>query len=743
MSLKAQVLSRLAKILVLVTLAFILPISPAHAGATFGFPVSVNNSALTSPTFNQVQSTLDGTTLVAATNGYLIKSTDTGTTWTTISAAGSKNWSAVAINDSGTVIIAAESGGGLWLSTNSGASFTLQSNGVSTATSWYWLDTNASGSIIIASNQGTGVYISRDTGATWSSKSVTGASVIKAAYLSADGDKAVLMSSGNSTLYTSTGVFTAWTAQTGAGAVNSGTTAFGFSRDGQKILCMRNSSTAMARTQNFGATWETVTAPTSYAISMATSDDMSTIWLAPNGASSYYSTDYGATWTTKSSLGSFKFFYISPNSQRWIAIYNSLGLWTSDGLPTSLTYRPINLGYSNWYKSAMSTDGSVIAAASNGGEVSTSRDGGTTWTSNGSIGRGLTWNCLAVSGDGNVIYAGAFGAGILKSTNQGQTFTTLTGTGFPGTGVALNGCTTNNDGSKFAFIAGGGGVYYSANGGTSATLIRSRNLCGSTYEFLTVAMTNDGSKFATTCATNNTYVFVSSNGGTTWETTTATAATQSRELKASADGRVLIATYSSTAPKVSTDWGATWSTIAGVGTSHAYGLSINSDGSLIVLGQASSAGNLYYSMNRGSSFTQASGLPVGYYSTAALSGDSTKLLVGIDGALLKTISVDLTFPTGNFASLGLNTTPSYRGSVTLTATLATAGTDGKVTFFANGKRIPGCIKVSSSALVATCTWKPSSKGSVTLSATSFPTDQSYSSGSISVPVAVGARTGLR
>jgi hypothetical protein len=148
-------------------------------------------------------------------------------------------------------------------------------------------------------------------------------------------------------------------------------------------------------------------------------------------------------------------------------------------------------------------------------------------------------------------------------------------------------------------------------------------------------------------------------------------------------------------------------------------------------------------MNRGSSFTQATGLPVGYYSTAALSGDSTKLLIGVDGALLKTIAVDLVFLSGNFASLAPSSTPTYRGSVTLTATLATAGSDGKVTFFANGKKIPGCIKIPSSALVATCTWKPSIKGSVTLSATSFPTDQSFSSGSISVPVAVGKRTGLR
>ena len=47
----------------------------------------------------------------------------------------------------------------------------------------------------------------------------------------------------------------------------------------------------------------------------------------------------------------------------------------------------------------------------------------------------------------------------------------------------------------------------------------------------------------------------------------------------------------------------------------------------------------------------------------------------------------------------------YRTITSIVATSSPAGTDGKVTFTLNGKRIAGCIKLSSSALTTTCNWK--------------------------------------
>lgn len=58
-------------------------------------------------------------------------------------------------------------------------------------------------------------------------------------------------------------------------------------------------------------------------------------------------------------------------------------------------------------------------------------------------------------------------------------------------------------------------------------------------------------------------------------------------------------------------------------------------------------------------------------------------------------------------------TATFRTSVQLRATTSA---DGRVVFRQNGKNIPGCIRVATSANVATCNWSPSMRGSVTLTA---------------------------
>ena len=52
---------------------------------------------------------------------------------------------------------------------------------------------------------------------------------------------------------------------------------------------------------------------------------------------------------------------------------------------------------------------------------------------------------------------------------------------------------------------------------------------------------------------------------------------------------------------------------------------------------------------------------------------------------------------------GLNTAV-YRTNSTLRSTV---DVDGKVTFFFNGKRIPGCINLQTTSKIVDCTWKPS------------------------------------
>jgi hypothetical protein len=108
-------------------------------------------------------------------------------------------------------------------------------------------------------------------------------------------------------------------------------------------------------------------------------------------------------------------------------------------------------------------------------------------------------------------------------------------------------------------------------------------------------------------------------------------------------------------------------------------------------------------------------------------------LIGTPSSTLSTIAL----------SIGSNRAV-YNSPTSITATLGVSGSDGKVTFKANQKKIPGCISIPSTSLTATCNWKPKIHGSVQISATLFPSNSNYlQSTSTDLNVLVGPRTTLR
>jgi hypothetical protein len=94
------------------------------------------------------------------------------------------------------------------------------------------------------------------------------------------------------------------------------------------------------------------------------------------------------------------------------------------------------------------------------------------------------------------------------------------------------------------------------------------------------------------------------------------------------------------------------------------------------------------------------------------------------------------------AGLGYSTTtslaaatfpnPNYRNSNLITATVSKPG---KVTFYQQGVVIPGC-KNKTATSTATCSWKPSRRGKVSVTASLIPTDLGYvpSNGALSFQV---------
>jgi hypothetical protein len=72
----------------------------------------------------------------------------------------------------------------------------------------------------------------------------------------------------------------------------------------------------------------------------------------------------------------------------------------------------------------------------------------------------------------------------------------------------------------------------------------------------------------------------------------------------------------------------------------------------------------------------------------------------------------------------------------------------RVSFFANGKRIAGCYRVTSSGIApnvtASCAWKPTVMNRQTITVVAAPIDSSYANGNLtSSPIQVVRRTNQR
>jgi hypothetical protein len=92
-------------------------------------------------------------------------------------------------------------------------------------------------------------------------------------------------------------------------------------------------------------------------------------------------------------------------------------------------------------------------------------------------------------------------------------------------------------------------------------------------------------------------------------------------------------------------------------------------------------------------------------------------------------------------SVSIGTNPAAKGTAnTIIATISAAG---KVQFFIDGKRVPGCLAVRGTTS-ATCNWKPSRIGAAIIKATLKPTNGSIPTiSSTPLQVSVGRRTGAR
>ena len=279
----------------------------------------------------------------------------------TLKSAPATYLSSVASSADGSKLVAAGGNVGLFLSTNSGSTWTNSFGG-----DWTRVASSADGAKLVAVTMGD-VVTSTDSGATWQHDyPVEPERVWSAVASSADGTKLVVAAYNGGPLYASANSGTSWVQLTNYPVANQWILAIASSADGRTLATASKKLVPFGQggvyiSTNSGQTWVQVTnLPNDDWDAIALSADGTKMVAAPQNDSIYISTNTGATW--------------SP------------------------TETPSEL----WESVAMSADGTKVIAGP-AAVIYTSVDSGITWTTNNVP----FVNCVSVasSADGNELEA--------------------------------------------------------------------------------------------------------------------------------------------------------------------------------------------------------------------------------------------------------------------------------------------------------------------------------------------------
>jgi hypothetical protein len=314
-------------------------------------------------------------------------------TWTQTSAP-TNYWNSIAASADGTKLVAAVYGGGIYTSTNSGATWTLtgapSDGGLDSA--WESVASSADGTKLVAVRfYDNPIYLSTNSGINWSTNGPS--ENWQSVACSSDGKKLVAVVYIGGPIYTSTNSGTIWTQATNA--PDNWWQSVASSADGNKLVAAvggrgGGGSGPIYASTNSGATWVKTFAPIENWISVASSADgaklVAVSQLKPPsvGGSIFTSTNSGMNWTLANNIP----------SEPWSSVASS-----ADG--TKL----IAVGYS---KSFSSLSGFSLA-----GGIFTSTNSGAAWTQ--TIGPSNYWYSVVASADGNKLVVAVSDDGIYIS----------------------------------------------------------------------------------------------------------------------------------------------------------------------------------------------------------------------------------------------------------------------------------------------------------------------------------------
>jgi ribosomal protein L24E len=467
-----------------------------------------------------IASCADGMRLVAAASGgQLWVSSDGGVTWTARESA--RSWRAVASSSDGMRLVASVDNGQLWVSIDGGVTWTARES----ARGWRAVASSSDGMRLLASASGGQLWVSSDGGVTWTARESARGWLALAS--SSDGLRLVAAASGGQ-LYVSSDGGVTWTARESA----RGWRAVASSSDGMRLAAAASSDQLYVSSDG-GVAWTARKSARGWQ-AVASSNDGMRLLASASGGQLWVSSDGGVTWTARESARGWQAVASSSDGTRLVAAAWSGQLYVSSDGGVTWTARESVRG---WRAVASSSDGMRLLAAASGGQLYVSSDGGVTWTARESV---RDWRAVASSSDGTRLVAAASSDQLYMSNGQlqvssdgGVTWTARE------SARSWQAVASSSDGMRLLAAASGGQLYVSSDGGVTWTARESER------EWRAAVSSSDGLRLA---AASSDQLFVSSDGGVTW-----TARESEREWRAvasSSDGMWLVAAVTGDFPRV-------------------------------------------------------------------------------------------------------------------------------------------------------------------------------------------------
>lgn len=539
---------------------------------------------------------ISGTNVLAATDGGIFRSTNDGASWTPASN-GLAGQFVSSLANNGTALFAGTyganqlSGAGVFRSTDSGATWTPANNGLS---SQNILSLGTNGATVFAGAVAGGVFRSTDNGANWINAS-NGLGTQRVYAFAALGNN-VFAGTLTGGVFRSADNGANWTpVNTGLVIPSIGALAV----SGNTLFAGTNGGGIFRSTDN-GATWTPANNGLGIQVVSSLFVNGTTIFAGSLNGGVYRSTDNGATWTNASNGLAQQ--PISALTARGSALLAGTFIGVFRSTDNGANWAPANTNLSGQNILALAVNGSNLFAGTINGVFRTSNNGAN-WTpvNNGLTSR-IVLSLLVLNG---TIYAGTEGNGVYRTTDNGANWTAAN-TGLQELPVT----TLANIGTTLYAGTANAGVFRSTNG-TSWTAINTG--LGSQHILALVASGN--TLFA---GTEQAGVYRSTDGGNTWGAAS-TGLTTPIVYSMGVSGTTIFAGTASGLFR-STDNGANW-VLSNTGLPAAIAACYVTSGQSIFIGTV--FGGVYRSVNNGGLWTPFNeGLTNPFVRSLVVSGNS-------------------------------------------------------------------------------------------------------------------------